>query len=194
LPVGFLGFRPDFYANHADSIGFRRCFFWLMALGLAISGKGQGIDEATGGQRVVEAMRLLPTDRLELDGRPDEAFWERIRPATGFLQQEPLEGAPATERTEVRVAYDDHNLYLGVMLYDSNPQGIKAFQRRRDAILNTDDRFLWILDTFEDGGNAYFFEINPAGLMGDGLLRIGQGISINLAWDGIWRAWVVQDT
>ena len=50
---------------------------------------------------------------------------------------------------------------------------------RKDAPLNTDDRFMWILDTYLDGRNAYFFEINPRGLMGDGLLTIGQGRSLN---------------
>ena len=56
---------------------------------------------------------------------------------------------------------------------------------RKDAPLNTDDRFMWILDTYLDGRNAYFFEINPRGLMGDGLLSIGQGRSLNKDWDGI---------
>ena len=60
---------------------------------------------------------------------------------------------------------------------------------RKDAPLNTDDRFMWILDTYLDGRNAYFFEINPRGLMGDGLLSIGQGRSLNKDWDGIWRPW-----
>ena len=60
---------------------------------------------------------------------------------------------------------------------------------RKDSPLNTDDRFMWILDTYLDGRNAYFFEINPKGLMGDGLLTIGQGLSLNKNWDGIWRPW-----
>jgi len=55
-------------------------------------------------------------------------------------------------------------------------------------LLATDDRFMWILDTYASGQSAYFFEINPAGLRGDGLLTIGQGSDLNKNWDGIWMA------
>jgi hypothetical protein len=109
-------------------------------------------------------------------------------PATGFLQTEPVEGGPASERSEVRVAYDSDHLYIGARLADSDPAGILGHQRQRDAGLGSDDRFMWILDTFLDGRSGYFFEINPAGLMGDGLLRTGSGQTINKSWDGIWEA------
>jgi hypothetical protein len=69
------------------------------------------------------------------------------------------------------------------MIFD-DPEQILAFQRRRDASLRTDDRFMWILDTFLDGRTGYFFEINAAGLMGDALLGAGRG---GKAWDGIWE-------
>ncbi|MDQ3536812.1 MAG: carbohydrate binding family 9 domain-containing protein [Bacteroidota bacterium] len=141
-------------------------------------------------KKEIQAFKLLPQHKIILDGVLDEVFWELVQPAEDFLQQEPLEGAPATEQTVVRVAYDRKNLYIGVILYDSDPSGIKAFQKRRDAGLGTDDRFMFFLDTFEDGRNAYFFEINPAGLLGDGLIRVGQGSNVNKAWDGIWRPWV----
>jgi hypothetical protein len=95
---------------------------------------------------------------------------------------------PATERTEVRVAYDSEYLYIGVILYDSDPSGIKATQRRRDSRLVADERFTWIIDTFDDQRNAYFMEINPNGLRTDGLITTGQGSTVNLNWDGIWDA------
>jgi hypothetical protein len=132
------------------------------------------------------AERLQAEERIVLDGVLDESVWTRALPATAFRQQEPVEGAPPTERTEVRVAYDAANLYIGAHLFDSDPSGIKGFQRRRDAGLGSDDRFMWILDTFRDGRTAYFFEINPAGLLGDGLLRIGSGSTVSKSWDGIW--------
>ena len=103
--------------------------------------------------------------------------------------QEPIEGGKPSENTIIKIAYDENYLYIGAVLYDSNPEGIKAFKMRKDAPLNTDDRFMWILDTYLDGRNAYFFEINPRGLMGDGLLTIGQGRTLNKDWDGIWRPW-----
>jgi hypothetical protein len=134
----------------------------------------------------ITALRLDPGERVRLDGTLDEPFWARADVATEFQQQEPQEGAPATERTEVRVAYDDQNLYIGVLLHDSDPAGVIGRALQRDAGLGSDDRFMWILDTFLDGRSGYFFEINPAGLMGDGLLR-GTG-GVNKSWDGIWEA------
>ncbi len=138
--------------------------------------------------RSVQALRLAPDERIALDGRLDEAAWARAMVADGFLQQEPVEGRQPTERTEVRVAYDADNLYVGATLHDGDPDGILGYQRQRDHDLDSDDRFMLILDTFLDGRTAYFFETNPAGLMGDGLVRNTGYASVNKAWDGIWEA------
>ena len=146
----------------------------------------------------LQAYRLPDGVEVQLDGRIEEEFWSRAIPISDFTQQDPDEGGEPSERTEVWVAYDDDNLYIGVIIYD-DPDGILAFQRERDAFLSTDDRFMWILDTFRDGRTGYFFEINPAGLMGDGLMSgsgggrggggggFGGGGS-SKAWDGIWEA------
>ena len=136
----------------------------------------------------IEAIRIDETS-IQLDGRLDEPFWKSIDASGGFLMQEPVEGNTPSEKSEIKIAFDGANLYIGAIFYDSDPSGIKAFQKKRDAPLTTDDRFMWILDTFLDGRNAYFFEINPGGLMGDGLLTIGQGTTLNKDWDGIWRPW-----
>ncbi|ARA93182.1 hypothetical protein AWN76_008435 [Rhodothermaceae bacterium RA] len=145
-----------------------------------------------GARPTLQAVPVPTTARLVLDGRLDEPFWETAPAAEAFRQQEPLEGAAPTERTVVRVAFDENHLYIGAVLYDAEPDGILAYQRRRDASLRTDDRFMWILDTYDDGRSAYFFEINPAGLMGDGLLTTGQGGTLNKDWDGIWEARVAR--
>jgi hypothetical protein len=141
---------------------------------------------------VMEAVRLEAGERLRLDGTLDESAWQRAQPADGFLQQEPRQGAPATERTEVRVLYDRDNLYIGVIAFDSDPAGILGTQLQRDAGLGPDDRFMWVIDTFLDGRSGYFFEINPVGLMGDGLLRGTAGGGVNKSWDGIWEARVAR--
>ncbi|MEE2877139.1 MAG: DUF5916 domain-containing protein [Candidatus Neomarinimicrobiota bacterium] len=138
-------------------------------------------------RRTIEA-KDIGTERIRLDGILDEAVWESVSPATGFIQEDPKEGAPSTETSEVYVLYDKDNLYIGARLYDSDPSGILAYQKRRDASLRTDDRFMWILDTFLDGRTGYFFEINPAGLMGDGILGAGGHWNVNKSWDGIWDA------
>ena len=119
-----------------------------------------------------------------------------MQPATGFLQRDPDNGAPATERTEVRVVYDADRLLLSVICHDSEPDRVLANQMQRDRSFETDDRFMWTIDTFLDGRTGYFFEINPAGAMGDGLVDPGAdagfsndfGVGINRSWDGIWMA------
>ena len=131
----------------------------------------------------------INSKEIKLDGKLDEAFWKKIDGIDDFLTQEPIEAGKPSENTIIKIAYDENYLYIGAILYDSDPEGIKAFKMRKDAPLNTDDRFMWILDTYLDGRNAYFFEINPRGLMGDGLLTIGQGRNLNKDWDGIWRPW-----
>ena len=128
---------------------------------------------------------------IDLDGRLDEAVWDRAVPITDFTQQEPVEGGEPTAETAIRVVYDEDDLYIGAMIYD-DPTQILAYQRERDAFLSTDDRFMWILDTFRDGRTGYFFEINAAGMMGDAILTGGGGDRFRggggRAWDGIWEA------
>lgn len=139
-------------------------------------------------RKELQAHKLDGSANFNFDGHVDEDFWKLIEPATDFLQQEPNEGASATERTEVRIAYDSENLYIGVILFDSEPEEIRANQKRRDARLVADERFTWIIDTYNDQRSAYFMEVNPNALRTDGLLTTGQGSSINLNWDGIWDA------
>ncbi len=134
----------------------------------------------------IEAYRLAPGESIQLDGKLDEEVWQKITPIRNFTQQAPNEGSVPTEDTEIYIAYDDNYLYIGAIFFESEPSGILAYQKRRNEGLGTDDRFMWILDTFNNGRNAYFFEINPAGLMGDGLISVGQGINLSKSWDGIW--------
>ncbi|MBO6793979.1 MAG: carbohydrate binding family 9 domain-containing protein [Balneolaceae bacterium] len=141
-------------------------------------------------EKSIQSVKLSNSEQLDFrfDGQLNESFWQSIPAATGFRQQAPIEGDPATEKTEVRIAYDDKNLYIGVILFDTEPDQIKAFQKRRDQRITADERFVWIFDTFNDQRNAYFMEINPNGMRTDGLVSTGQGGGINLSWDGIWDA------
>ena len=131
------------------------------------------------------AYRAAGEAGVELDGLLDEDVWSQAQPITEFRQQEPVEGGVPSERTEIRVLYDDKFLYIGAMLYDSDPSGILSYQLQRDAGLGTDDRFMWIISTFDDNRTGYFFETNPAGLLGDGLIEGGGGF--NKRWNGIWN-------
>ncbi len=146
------------------------------------------IAQDTGNEKNIRAYKLESGQKIDFDGRLDEDFWSNITPATGFRMQEPREGEPASEKTEVYIAYTGDYLYMGVILYDSEPSQIKAYLKRRDVRITSDERFTWIFDTFNDQRNAYFMEINPNALRTDGLLSTGQGNDINLNWDGIWDA------
>ena len=137
-------------------------------------------------RRSMTALRLDEDERIVLDGVMDEEVWKRAEPASGFLQQEPQLGQPATEQTEVRIVYNRQRLYMGVICFDSEPEMLIGYQRRRDEQTGSDDRFQWTLDTFLDARGGYFFEMNPSGLMADALLTAGGGQ--NRQWDGIWNA------
>jgi hypothetical protein len=148
-------------------------------------GSGQNGQNDNGGRRSMTALRLQDGEDVALDGRLDEPFWRRAVPAANFIQQDPQNGRPATEPTEVRIAFDGDNLYMGVTAYDSEPEAWIGWQRRRDEGLGSDDRFMWVIDTFLDGRSGYFFEMNPSGLMADSLIGIN---GENRQWDGIWDA------
>jgi hypothetical protein len=114
-------------------------------------------------------------------------------PASGFRQQDPNTGDQATEPTEVRVLYDARRLVIGVICFDSEPSRVMGNQMQRDQSLAADDRFMVAIDTYSDGRSGYYFEINPSGAMGDGLVVSGSGAAVNRSWDGIWNARAARD-
>ena len=133
---------------------------------------------------VIEAGPILDGDVL---GDP---AWVDVPVATGFIQTQPDEGRPATERTEVRVLFDDDTIYFGFVCYDRDPDGIITSASRRDASLNNSDSIQIILDTFRDRQSAFVFGTSPAGQEYDGQVMNegegGGGFSVNYNWDGAW--------
>ena len=162
------------------------CCFALSASGGAQTTRPPGYED----RRIVEAIILGEGESIELDGFLDEASWARAIPAGDFVQEDPANGSPATEATEVRVVYGGTSLYLGILCLDSDPTALLGNQMQRDQPLEADDRFMWAMDPFLDERSGYFFEINPSGAMGDGLISVsaGGGFRANKAWDGIWTA------
>ena len=115
------------------------------------------------------ASRDLPVTRavrtsspIRLDGRLDDAAWASAPVTPIFTQIDPLEGQPASQRTEVRVLYDDDALYVGVRLYDTGP--ITARLGRRDMPLGDSDWFGVMIDSYHDHRTAFGFDVNPAGV------------------------------
>ena len=109
-----------------------------------------------------------------IDGRVDETEWARAQPYSAFVQQEPDEGQPGTERTEIRFLIDQRNLYIAIICYDSLPGEIVVSESRRDASLSDTDSIEILLDTFNDGQNAFVFGTNPFGIELDGQV-MGEG-------------------
>ena len=98
-----------------------------------------------------------------LDGALDEPAWSEAPVASGFIQNDPREGTPATYDTEVRVLYSDDALYFGVWAKDAEPSKILVNDLKKDFNTDASDGFRIVLDTFHDGRNGYQFATNPAG-------------------------------
>lgn len=148
---------------------------------------------AQSGRPEIRAYRLAEGESIVVDGAPDESIWQKALPATNFHQRDPDNGSPATEKTEVRVVFDRNRIILGVICFDSEPDKLLGNQMQRDQSLSGDDRFMFSIDPFHDGRTGYFFEINPSGAMGDGLISspTGGGLfggQMEKSWDGIWLA------
>jgi hypothetical protein len=123
------------------------------------------------------------TGEIVVDGRLDEAVWSGEGQG-GFIQAEPREGQPATSQTEVWVAYDDSNLYVGALLHDSGEPTVNDI--RKDFDEANQDIFQVILDTFRDRRNGYVFQTNPEGARGDRQVA-NEGREVNRSWDAVWR-------
>src|SRR5437762_7305858 len=98
-----------------------------------------------------------------VDGRLSDPAWLEATPVTGFVQRELHEGAPVTERTEVRIVTDGKALYVGAWLYDSDPAGIVAGEQVRDGDISKSDYFGILLDPYHDRQNGCVFTTTPAG-------------------------------
>ena len=132
----------------------------------------------------VDVPRL--TEPVRIDGKLDEAFWQRAVPIRDFEQFTPGNGEPPSETTEFFLARDEENLYIGARLADREPGLIKRSQLVQGQGVFNDDYIELLLDTYNDRRTGYIFYVNPNGVQRDGLL-LG-GLSFNMDWDGIWQA------
>jgi len=133
---------------------------------------------------VITAVRTA--EPISLDGSLSEKAWQTATPVDSFTQRELVEGAEPSERTQVRILYDDINLYIGVVCHDGNPAGIVNTQMRYDSDLQQDDSFTVALDTFNDRRSGYVFATNPSGARQDALISSLE--HMNEDWNGIWDA------
>jgi hypothetical protein len=156
----------------------------LCVIGLVQTSAAAHAGQAAGEDRRLPAIRAL--GRIEIDGRLDEADWGRAPVASGFIQNEPREGVPASEDTEVRVLYDADDLYIGVFAHDSEPTRIITTELTKDFNRTSGDSFEVILDTFHDRRNGYMFATNAQGAKWDAQM-VNEGREINENWDTVWQ-------
>lgn len=130
---------------------------------------------------VVQAVALQQA--IKLDGVLDEPAWQTAPAATDFRQQQPHEGQPAVERTEVRFAYDGEALYVGARMYDDQgAAGVQTRLVRRDAQTSSDNLEV-IFDPYHDHIGRLFFAVNPSGVRYD---ANGLGGGGDESWDPVW--------
>jgi hypothetical protein len=127
---------------------------------------------------------------VTIDGRLDDEVWTRAPPATEFIQREPDEGQPATERTELRLAHDDAALYAGVRLRDREPSRIARQLSRRDQDAES-DWFALLLDPHHDHLTGAIFRVSAAGVQGDAIIY--NDTSDDESWDAVWTSAVTVD-
>ncbi len=155
--------------------------------------QGEGPQTLTrdGGQVSLQA-NSLGGEVIKVDGKLDEAIYSRFEPASDFIQQEPKEGEPATERTEAWVFFDEKNIYISARCFDSQPDRMVANEMRRDNFnLFENENFAVIFDTFYDKRNGYMFYTTPLGGLFDGLVT--DESATNRDWNTVWDAKVARD-
>jgi hypothetical protein len=122
-----------------------------------------------------------------VDGRLDEPAWQAATPITEFVQSQPHPGYPATERTAVRILYDDRRLYLGAMCYESAPDHLVVLSLEQDfpgGSTRDSDIFGVTLDPFLDRQNSFMFLVNPRGAYRDGQ-TFNDSRQEDFAWRGL---------
>ncbi len=149
----------------------------------------QAIISSPDGRRQVTAVPAPAP--VTVDGTLDDEVWTRATPAASFIQADPLEGQPASEATEVRLAYDADYLYIGVLCRDTIPAGIVVNDIRKDFATGSQDTFDVLLDTFGDHRNGFVFSTNAEGAKADTQMA-NEGRDVNTNWDAVW--WVAAKT
>ncbi len=156
----------------------------------------------------LEGLAVRAEQAPVVDGVLDDAAWNGVPVMTDFIQREPFDGQPASERTEVRMVFDDEAIYIGVWAFDEDPAGIIPGDRIRDMEVSEADHILLAFDTYHDYQNAFVFGTTPSGIEYDGQvanegrgggfflgggfntqrrMQSGAGGGFNKNWDGSWN-------
>ncbi|MDP6575785.1 MAG: DUF5916 domain-containing protein [Candidatus Peribacteraceae bacterium] len=143
------------------------------------------IDPDASPRPIAQASRASTS--IIIDGRLEEEAWNEAVPITEFVQTKPDAGYPATEDTEVRILFDDKNLYIGAICFDSNPDKlvVKTLEREFPGLSTHEmDIFSIYLDTFLDRKNSFTWLVNPKGAYRDGQ-TFDDSRNLNYGWEGV---------
>lgn len=149
---------------------------------LAAADKKQDQDKKAWEPKVIQAVRT--GEPIAVDAVLTEKVWQ-TSPHNGFTQNDPKDGDPSSEKTDVWVAYDDKALYVAAYCHDSDPKGIKALMGRRDSQIDS-DWFFFAVDPYYDKRSGFLFGVNPAGSILDEVLS--NDVSEDTSWDGVWES------
>ena len=134
--------------------------------------------------------RISPTrtdNPPEIDGRLDDEAWRTATKISELVQQSPLEGAPATEATDIYIAYDRDQIYFGFHVHYEDPSIMRGNRVDRDRAA-ADDLMTVYFDTYMDQQQAYDFDVNPYGVQGDGIISRTGGFGPVPFADRTWDA------
>jgi len=157
----------------------RRCVFTLLAILISVPCLGKSTD----GDNEVVASTIDGSAAIVIDGELNDAAWQKATPITTFVQRDPLEGAPATFRTEARVVSDSTAIYIAVRAYDPEPKRIRGYLTRRD-MWSTSDWIQVYIDSYHDKRTAYQFGVNPVGVKQDAYWYNDN--NSDDSWDAVW--------
>ena len=135
------------------------------------------------GAVTIRAVRI--PEAVKIDGRLDESYYREIPSFGDFIQQDPVEGAPSTEKTEAWIFFDDANIYVSVRCWDSHPEREIANEMRRDSNnIIQNENVTVIFDTFHDRRNSVFFQTTPLGAQRD--VAATDETNLNIDWNTVW--------
>ncbi|MDL5051424.1 DUF5916 domain-containing protein [Oscillatoria amoena NRMC-F 0135] len=123
---------------------------------------------------------------IKIEGKLDDADWQQAQRADNFWEQFPYDSAAASTQTEVMMAYDDHNIYVAAVCYDTFAGNFVVSSLKRDFSYATNDAFMVYIDPFNDKINGFCFGVNPYGAQLEALLQNGGSFDITSNWDNKW--------
>lgn len=141
-------------------------------------------------KRVYTAARVNPAPP-QIDGILDDPIWQEAEWSGDFIQRQPYEGKEPSQATDIKILYDDKNLYVAIRAFDSEPDRIERRMSRRDTIEGD-----WVeinIDSYFDKRTAFCFGVNAAGVKRDFVMS-DDGESRDMNWDPIWHVKTASDT